>query len=49
MSTKQKRVITIAQRNAAQWQRDKAIRHWLAGRWEEYAKHIRIADKLHRR
>lgn len=41
--------ITPQARAIAQWHRDKAIRHWLAGRWDEYARHIRIADRFARR
>lgn len=44
-----KRVITPIMRNVAQWHREKAIRFWLAGKWPEYTRHIRIADSFARR
>jgi hypothetical protein len=43
------RKITDVQRNVAQWHRDKAIRFWLAGKWDLYTRHIRIADSFARR
>jgi hypothetical protein len=44
-----KRSITPQMRAIAQWHRDKAIHAWLAGKWDIYTRHIRIADSFARR
>jgi hypothetical protein len=41
--------VTPVEKNVCQWHRDKAIKAWLAGKWDLYARHIRIADKFTRR
>ena len=32
-----------------QWHRDNAVWHWAAGRWDEYIRHIKIADSITKR
>lgn len=44
-----KRIITPVMKNVAQWHRDRAIKAWLAGKWDIYTRHIRIADQFARR
>lgn len=41
--------LSLGQRGALRWLRDKAIAAWEAGKWEQYARLIRKADAITRR
>lgn len=41
--------VTVIGKNVCQWHREKAIKAWLAGKWDVYRRHARIADAITRK